>query len=59
MWFKLFVCPVCGVVKLQNKSVGEYPPPMCNGDGARVHSSTMSFVYEVDFYGRVKATEPQ
>lgn len=47
MTLHMFVCPICGVVKLQNVSAGEYPAPMCQGDGARVHSSAMSFVYDV------------
>jgi hypothetical protein len=47
MRLKLFVCPMCGVAKLQNVSVGEYPPPICGGDPARVHTSLMSFVYDV------------
>lgn len=45
---KLFTCPVCGVLKLQNVSVGEYKPPICSGDGAFVHSSAMSFVHNVE-----------
>jgi hypothetical protein len=46
--FSLFVCPVCGVAKLQNKSVGEYERPWCTGDGVRGHTSMLSFVHDVD-----------